>query len=449
MKKSIESNDYNYVKKILNIKPFKYKCMNYDEILIKAIEGLNDSNNGRKKISKLLIDSFVYNSNTNNNNNSEDTLTNTPYEQQYFNLILNILIKKQNLETIKYLIESEEYKTNLDVNAKDINGECPLINALYQENNEMIKYLIEHGGNCNIKNNHGIPLLVLAIQIQNYEIVNYILEKPNIHINEKCKGGYSAFMTAINQNNTDLVESILNYATDNNILININVKDANGNYPIAKAFNKKNFDMVILLMEYGMDNNIDINGNSLLSLAYKQNNKKIFKYLIEYLDVNQLDNNGQSVIFNAADKNDINTVNYLIHCGANLNIRDKYHNSIIDYAIFSSKYKLVDILLQNDNLLLNEYNSEGETPLISLIKSNLLTNTDKKIQIPRLINCGGSIEKPDKKYILPPITHAVKNNNLAVTKLLIKFGVNINKKNAKGHSHIRYGVNYSLGNYNN
>jgi len=467
LEKSIESNDYNYVKKVLNIKPFNYKCMNYDKILIKAIEGLKDSNNDRKKISKLFIDSFIYDS-ISVNNDSIDTLINISYNQQYFNLILNFLIKSHNMEAIKYLIENKEYKTNLDINVKDINGEYPLINALYQEQNgiikfkdinglyqkqnEIIKYLIEHGGNCNIKNNHGIPLLVLAIQKNNNKIVEYILEKPGIHINEKCPNGYSAFMTAINQNNTDLVELILDYSNENDIPIDINEKDVSGNYPITKAINKNNFDMVILLMEYGMNNKIDmnltdINGYSLLSLAYEHKYLKMFKYLTEYLDIDQIDNTGQSIIFKAVDENDIDTVEYLIHCGANLNIRDKCKNSVIDYAIFHGNSEILDLLLQSDNISLNEYNSAEETPLISLIKSKKFSEMNKKDIINNFIDKGCDIDKPDKKYNLSPLIHAINNKELLITILLINYGVNINRKSKFGHTCIRYGVNYNMGDY--
>jgi len=436
-------------KKLLNIKPFNYKYMNYDKILNKAIEGLNDSNNDRKGISKLLIDSFIYDLNI-KNNNSDDTLVNVSYSQHYFNLILNISIKNHNIEAIKYLIEDEEYKLNLDINVKDINGEYPLITALYQEQNEIIKYLIEHGGNCNIKNNNGIPLLVLAIQKNNDEIIKYILEKPDIHINEKCSYGYSAFMTAVNQNNTDLVELILDYSTVNNIPIDINEKDTSGNYPITKAINKNNFDMVILLMEYGMNNKIDmnltdINGYSLLSLTYKQKYLKMFKYLIEYLDIDQVDNIGQSILFNAVDENDFDTVKYLIHCGTNLNIRDKCNNSVIDYAIFNGNYKILELLLQSDNISLNEFNSAEETPLISLIKSKKFIEKIKIVE--SFINKGCDIDKPDKKYNLTPLTHAINNKELSITKLLISYGANINKKNKSGYTYIRYGVNHNMGDY--
>jgi len=263
-----------------------------------------------------------------------------------------------------------------------------------------------------------------------------------------------SILTAFNQNNDNLVELIFDYSNDNNIPININEKDASGNYPITKAINKNNFDMVILLMEYGMDNKInmnprDINGYSLLYLANKQKNLKIFKYLTKYLDINQVDKIGQSVTFNAVDKNDIDTVKYLIHCGANLNLRNNYHNSIIDYAIFKGNFEILQLLLQNDNLLLDEYNSNKETPLISLIKSNKFIASTKEKAIINIINKGCNIDKPDGKYNLPPLIYAIRYKTLSITKLLIRYGVNINIKNNKGHSFIRYGINYPVRYYKN
>ena len=356
------------------------------------------------------------------------------------------------MTAVKYLIENEEYKSNININVKDIHDEYPLLTALYYEQNEILKYLVEHGGDYNVKNNYGVPLLVIAIQSKNDAIVEYLLRKPNININEKMTCGYSAFMTAVNINNSDMVELILDYADDNNIPVDINEKDASGNYPLTNAINRNNFDMVVSLMKYGIKNKIDmnlidINGYSLLYLSYKQNYMKIFKYLSVYLDINQVDCTCQSIIFYAVNYNDIDTVEYLISHGADLNIRDRNNNSIIDYAIFNSNTKLLDILLRKDNILLNEYNSRGETPLISLIKNKKFSKGVKFNFILKFIKKGCDIEKVDKKYNLSPLIHAINNDALLLAKLLIFLGVNINHKNKDGYSPLRYSHIYTKGKY--
>ncbi|OUM70571.1 hypothetical protein PIROE2DRAFT_19457 [Piromyces sp. E2] len=451
LERTTETNDYNYVKKLLSLKPLNYKCMNYETILKKAIKGLSHPNNNRKKISKLLIDSFIYSS-YDNKNDSNATLTNIFYENEYFNLIVNYAIKEGSMTAVKYLIENEEYKPNLDLNVCDINNEYPLITALYEKKNGILRYLVRHGADCNVRNSNGIPLLMLAMQNNNEEVIEFLLEQPNIYINDKDPNGYSAFMTAINQNNTYLTELILDYSNENDIVIDINEMDASGNYPIVKAVNDNNFDMVITLVEYGAENYLnmnlqDINENPLLHLAYKHGYLKMFKYLIQYLDINQVDGNGQSIIFFAAAENDIDMVNYLISNGADVNVRDYYDNTVIDYAIVNGNYELLEILVQKDNLLLNEYNARGETPLISLIRSKDFSEEKKDRIIRNFINKGCDIEKPDKKYNLSPLIHAIRSNKARITKTLISMGANLNRVNEKGYTYIRYGINYSMGDY--
>jgi len=337
-------------------------------------------------------------------------------------------------------------KQALILTLKILNGEYPLINALYQEQNEITKYLIEHGGDCNVKNNRGIPLLVFVIQNENDNIVKHILKKPNIHINEKSENGYSAFMTAINQNNTGLVELILNYSNNNNIPIDINEKDASGNYPIAKAINKNNFDMVILLMEYGMNNKIDmnnltnINDYSLLYLAYKQKNLRMFKYLSKHLDVNQIDNTGQSIIFTVVVENDIDIVEYLIYNGANLSIKDKYNNSfkqqytnlILNFLIKKHNMEAIKYLIESEkhkaNLEINVKYINDEYPLI-----NALYQEQNEI-IKYLIEHGGDCNIKNNHGI-PLLVLAIQKNNDEIAKYILeKPGIHINEKCPNGYS---------------
>jgi len=111
-------------------------------------------------------------------------------------------------------------------------------------------------------------------------------------------------------------------------------------------------------------------------------------------------------------------------------------------------FEMLTTLLQQDNLSLNEYNSKEETPLISLIKSDFQQSQKKDIII-NFINKGCDINKEDKKLKLPPFIHAIRNDDLIIAKLLFRFGANINKKNQKGYSYVRYGTIYTMGDYTN
>ncbi|ORX57850.1 hypothetical protein BCR36DRAFT_580418 [Piromyces finnis] len=105
----------------------------------------------------------------------------------YFNLILSSLIKIENIDLLKLLMENEELKSKININVKDKNNEYPLIAAFYTNNIKIFKYLLDYGASTNIK---GIdkdsydeqlkPLITLAIKGNRYEIIKLLLKSPII-----------------------------------------------------------------------------------------------------------------------------------------------------------------------------------------------------------------------------------------------------------------------------
>jgi len=89
LKYSILSKNYNFVKKVLSYRPFSYKYLNYESLLIKAFKSsmTKETINNKKNISKLLIKSFII---TNIDNNKI-------YNIQFLNLIINLAIRQKIL----------------------------------------------------------------------------------------------------------------------------------------------------------------------------------------------------------------------------------------------------------------------------------------------------------------------------------------------------------------
>jgi len=442
MEKSIKANSFSFIKKILKYDPFNYKCINYRNILIDAVRNCDE------KIVKLLIQSFICTS-PNKPRSKFNKTSNQNYDIQYLNLLLNIFIKMNNDKYIKYIVENNNF--NIDINKMDINGEYPIITAFNNNNIEILKYLLEHGGDCNTKNNNGLSLLMLAIDKSNYNMVKYLLQNPNINIYENDINGNSPLIKAIGQNNIDLVKLLIDYCIRNKIKIDINGKDSNGNYPLIKAINQNNFDIVFLLVNYGIKNNIDmniinINGNTPLTLSYKQGHLKIFKYLIKFININQKDTCGNTIIYYVIDNQDIEMVKNLISIGADINLKNVFNNSVLDHAISQGNIEMVKVLLENDNILLNEVNSQGETPLISIIKTIDYEMEEKEEIINALIKKGSKVNVIDK-YGNSPLIYALRNNYSSISKQLIKAGAFINIKNNEGLSPLDYSIkskNYEI-----
>ncbi|KAL6625850.1 ankyrin repeat-containing domain protein [Neocallimastix sp. 'constans'] len=404
LEKAVKSNNYTFVRNILGYKAFAFKNIFSERILVEA------NRNGNMDIMKLLIiaslkclnretikgikkETSHENDNANEVTDSTATLTSVPqsYDPRYLNVIINIAIKLKNIKLVEYLVEDEEFKSSVNLNEKDMNGEYPIIISIYSGNTEIFEYLLNHGADCNTKDSNGNPLLFLAIN-NNPLLVRYLLKKPNININEK---------------------------------------DANGNYPLINAISQNDLDNVILLVkyakDYGVDMNIyDMNGNTPLTLSYKQGHFEIFRFLVKYLDIiNEKDASGNSIIYYSINEGDVATTKYLISNGIDVNFKDKFGNSTLHISIYKKNREIISALLQNKNIILNTINKRGESPLITIIKINDYSCKDNEDIIKELIKRGSSVNFVDNAGN-SPLVYAIQKRTLPIVKLLIKKGANVN-----------------------
>jgi len=498
LKVAVESNNFSLVEKVIRYDPITYNNINTNEILIKAIILDNIP------FLKLLIDSFILNSsstskikrnNYNNYNNdyvdeqfTDDKsnekcnikINESQYDIKYLNFLLNLAIQNNNFNLVKFIIESYMYESTNNINEKDIHQEYPIITALYSNDFEIFKYLLDHGANYNTKNDNGLSLLLLAIHKNKSEFVEYLLLKPNLNINEKDYNGVSPLMKAVNQNNSSIVEQLINYSSkhkrynrqhhDNqhqykNMRLDINEKDNKGNCPLIKAIHKNNFDIVFSLVNYGIKNNFDMNvkdsdGNTPLTISYKYRYFPIFKYLTQYLNINQKDATGHTVLHYAIKNGDLEMTRKLIRIGADIYLKDDVGNSPIDLAIASGDAQLLKCLLDKYNISLmnihcNNYNGDCGNNNNSInndsndgndndkISGNENKNDDSNVKSNNNNN-GGLYSKEtilisilkSKKYTLEDKTFLVKD--------LLEKGTNVNAINQEGFSALSYALQFDL-----
>jgi len=381
---AVKTNDYNFVEKVLSYEPFSFKSVEANEILLEV----NDNNN--LDIMKLLIhsalDAFVAGP------NKQDSSSDDKYDVHYLSYILNMMIKLRNLSFVKYLVEDEEYKSYIDINAEDINAEYPMITAFSYDDLEIFEYLLKHGGDCNIKNCNGNSLLSLAIdKADGNDYIKRILNNNPTTIEEEYINGSDSFMKAINNDNIYIVVQLLQYGLSHNI------------------------DM----------NTIDRNGNTPLILSYRLDYQTIFKFLVKYLDINKPDANGNTILYYAILKEDMETLRYLISNGADVNYKNKLGRSSLDHMILQG-YSYLDIVLDYSNkILLNVPNFQGESPLITLIKINSYSKEEQEDVIERLIRGGSNVNFVDS-IGNTPLVYAIQRKSLDITKLLIKNDADIN-----------------------
>jgi len=271
----------------------------------------------------------------------------------------------------------------------------------------------------------------------------YILRNYNdISVNEIDSSGFTPLEYAINKNNANIVQMILNYGLKHEINLNVNEKDNSGNLPLIKAINKNNFDMIYAILDYYNRKNININikdnnGNTPLILLYKnyKNNKKsdssmfnkIFDYLLEHYDINQTDVSGNSILYYAICNKDIDVMKKLLNMDANLFLKNNFKKSPMDIAFNQKDYDVFKTIIEYGNIDFNIENIEGDSFLASIIKTRYFDDNKKKELIELLINKGVNINFLDKNGNTP-LVYALQSD-VSIYELLIENGAYIKTNN--------------------
>eukprot|EP00833_Pecoramyces_ruminatium_P012007 jgi/Orpsp1_1/1186039/evm.model.c7180000096583.2 len=241
--------------------------------------------------------------NNNNIDNKESELLFCSIEYNNFK-IAKLLLK---YETI--IINNNNSSNNI-LNYLCVNNKLNLENLLFILNISKTTNLITSEVLCNIINNKNITLLKRIFNYKYFDIdfIKNILNiyrnkiklsrvefekliysnKGLIKVNEKTIDGNYSLLTAINEN-VYIVKLLIDYANENNIILELNEKNEFGDFPLLMAINKYNIEMVKLLIDYANEKNIilelnekDIDGNYPLLNAINNNNIETIKLLMDY-----------------------------------------------------------------------------------------------------------------------------------------------------------------------
>jgi ankyrin repeat protein len=195
-----------------------------------------------------------------------------PMDRNYNNTKLFDAVRDNNLELAKHLIIHK----CMNVNEKNGAGETPIFYAVYNDNLEMVKLLVENNAELNIKTYYGSPLLLNCLKNKNNNIVKYLLVS-NIDINIADNGksllyyclsgnqelldlllerndlnanvqhgdwGTTPLLIAVGNGDTNLIKKLIDRGAD------VNLKSYNGSSPLSTAYDSKQYDIVELLLKY-------------------------------------------------------------------------------------------------------------------------------------------------------------------------------------------------------
>lgn len=185
-------------------------------------------------------------------------------------------VEKNNLSIVRKLIENNK----INIEAKNLKGETPLMRAVYLEYNDIALYLISKGANVNsqdkifnspflyagaegnlevvkmslkngadftVFNRYNGTALIPAAEKGHLEVVKLLVNTPNFPINHVNRLGWTALMEAIVLSDGGPVHiAIVRALIEGGV--NVNIKDKEGKTPLYQA-KKRGYTEIVKLLE--------------------------------------------------------------------------------------------------------------------------------------------------------------------------------------------------------
>jgi len=381
-------------------------------------------------------------------------------DTRFLTLILNLAIKTNNFEVVKYLIENKELSSKLDINTKDRNNEFPIIIAQDLVTNDLtnikiFKFLLDHHANTNVKNDKNDSLLSLALKNRKYMNIKYILESNKsieklIHVNNNNNDNDHNDNNENNDNNDNNNNNNINDNDNDNNSDNNNNNNKNA---MINAIFHHDITKVKAIINQGNKENLEFEDRidyedelifTPLTLSYLLNYNDIFEFLLDHNNLNELDKFGYSLLCYAIIKNDLKTIEYLMDHNVNINLKKNkygYGHSVLDIAIQTGNKDAFLILINNDKININTTNSQEELPLITLLKSKLYSSDDKFLIVECILKKGSDINVTDNNG-KSAIAYAIQESSLSLplVKLFIEYGACIDFADGNKNLPIVYAI---------
>lgn len=197
--------------------------------------------------------------------------------------LVSRLIKSNNINAIKYMLEQNPNSTKL---ALKYLKERILLIPFEKNYSEIAEILINYVEKIStLTDNDDKNVLHLAIQNKWIDSVKVLMTKYPILIAKKDFNGDTILHYAINSNNLELCKLILNGIETHSNIINlnklINIYNHDNQTPLILAIKNNNSDLVSLLFE----KNAKLSSSKLILKAVRENNIEMVKVYMKYISI--------------------------------------------------------------------------------------------------------------------------------------------------------------------
>lgn len=420
--------------------------------------------------------------------------------------ILNILVAKRKVDSIRLLL-----KYNINLDNEDIYGKTVLDEAIDRTDGMMIRFLLESGASINkLKKSNRTILQDVAFEGK-YKVFELLIKyKPDFDVKDSY--GKTILFDAVAGGNIEILKEVVNnistlntfdqnhqtvlfeavFKKDKEIAkiliqngINVNLVDNSGQNVLFNTviLGIENLEILELLIKKGINVNIVDNDNKtildeilyliglkntkvLLDGKYKYVNSdreyfKITTLLIENgLEIDTLDSESKTTLYKEIENHNFINAKFLIQCGANINITDEEGDNILSKEVLKgySNYQIIDFLMDNGADI--EHRDLDEKSVIDRIVDIILIQKGLK---PMETIYEGKIKAEGKYDLLLKkllsykpnldiqrldgkslLFDLVQLNDFDTLKQIINYGIDLNIKDKKGNTPLSFMVEQGL-----
>ncbi|XP_071099034.1 uncharacterized protein, partial [Haliotis cracherodii] len=286
----------------------------------------------------------------------------------------------------------ESLLPHTDINARDNNGQTPVMCALLSGRKDIFDLLVSKKADLTLTDDDNYNLLHLACRVDDLSLLPSIV--PKFDINSRGKHGWTPLMRAAVDGNVDVFQLFL--------------------HTVDLELDTTKADLKLK----------DDNSNNLLHLACHGGNVSIVKLLLPRFDINGRGNNSWTSVMFAADNGGEHVVKLLVSQGADIRLRDEKNNSVLHLACFGGNISIVKYLLACSCTDINCLGSQGRTAIMitALVAKPALFELllSKKADI--------TLTDDDNNTVLH---HACQGGNYSIVNILIS-KININTSGKHG-----------------
>lgn len=196
------------------------------------------------------------------------------------NIYSNTLLRlgdSEDLDDITKLLNS-----GANVNARNSNGETPLMLAIVEGHLDSVKLFFEHGAYVNDSADDGTTPLMLAAYCGHVEILKFLIQE-GAALDASLNGSDTALYFAINNGSDEAAVELIINGTEVNTIFR-----SSGWPPLLSVIQNNKVDIVEWLLEAGADYTVKIGTTTALGLAAKYGFVDILDILINRgVDINE------------------------------------------------------------------------------------------------------------------------------------------------------------------